>query len=80
MTKQIAQTPLSLRLIQLLGEGCQVASALGVWSMAFLGITILAANRLLGKSSGRCFAGSLFLRGRQNTPRTVFLVPVSMIL
>jgi iron(III) transport system permease protein len=42
-------------LFQLLGEGRYVASALGVWAMAFLGITILAANRMLGKKLGALF-------------------------
>ncbi|MEI8343020.1 MAG: ABC transporter permease subunit, partial [Verrucomicrobiota bacterium] len=42
-------------LFQLLGEGRYVASALGVWAMAFLAITILAASRLLGKKLGALF-------------------------
>ena len=42
-------------LFQLLGEGRYVASALGVWAMAFLGVTILAANRTLGKKLGTLF-------------------------
>ena len=42
-------------LFQLLGEGRYVASALGVWAMAFLGITILASNRILGKKLGALF-------------------------
>lgn len=42
-------------LFQLLGEGRYVASALGVWAMVFLGITILAANRVLGKRLGALF-------------------------
>ncbi len=42
-------------LFQLLGEGRFVASALGVWAMLFLGITIFAASRLLGKKMGALF-------------------------
>jgi iron(III) transport system permease protein len=42
-------------LFQLLGEGRFVASALGVWAMAFLGLTILAASRILGKKMGALF-------------------------
>jgi len=42
-------------LFQLLGEGRYVAAALGVWAMAFLAITILAATRALGKRLGALF-------------------------
>ncbi len=42
-------------LFQLLGEGRYVASALGVWAMVFLGITIFAASRILGKKLGALF-------------------------
>jgi iron(III) transport system permease protein len=42
-------------LYQLLGEGRYIASALGVWAMVFLGITILATSRLLGKKMGALF-------------------------
>jgi iron(III) transport system permease protein len=42
-------------LFQLLGEGRYVASALGVWAMVFLGITIFAASRILGKKMGALF-------------------------
>ena len=42
-------------LFQLLGEGRYVASALGVWAMVFLGITILTASRILGKKMGALF-------------------------
>ena len=44
-------------LFQLLGEGRYVASALGVWAMCFLGITILLASRLLGRKLGALFRG-----------------------
>ena len=42
-------------LFQLMGEGRFVASALGVWAMLFLGITIFATSRLLGKKLGALF-------------------------
>lgn len=42
-------------LFQLLGEGRFVASALGVWAMIFLGLTILFAGRILGKRLGALF-------------------------
>lgn len=42
-------------LFQLMGEGRFVASALGVWAMAFLGITIFATSRLLGRKMGALF-------------------------
>ncbi len=42
-------------LFALLGSGRAVASALGVWAMAFLGVTILAASLLLGKKMGALF-------------------------
>lgn len=42
-------------LSQLLGDGPYLAAALGVWAMIFLGITLLLANRLLGKKLGAVF-------------------------
>ena len=42
-------------LFQLLGSGRAIASALGVWAMAFLGMTILGASLLLGKRMGALF-------------------------
>lgn len=42
-------------LFQLLGDGRYVASALGVWAMAFLAVTILGASILLGKKLGAIF-------------------------
>ncbi len=42
-------------LLNLLGSGRSVASALGVWAMAFLGVTILGASLLLGKKMGALF-------------------------
>lgn len=42
-------------LFMLMGEGRYVASALGVWAMVFLGLTIFAASRILGKKMGALF-------------------------
>lgn len=42
-------------LFQLMGEGRFVASALGVWAMVFLGLTIFETSRLLGKKMGALF-------------------------
>lgn len=42
-------------LFQLLGEGRFIASALGVWAMAFLAVTILGASLVLGKKLGAIF-------------------------
>jgi iron(III) transport system permease protein len=42
-------------LYQLLGEGRYVASALGVWAMVFLGLTIFTASKILGKKMGALF-------------------------
>ena len=40
-------------LSQRLGDGLYIASALGVWAMVLLTLTILSANSLLGKKDGR---------------------------
>ncbi len=42
-------------LYQLLGEGRFIASALGVWAMVFLGVTIFGASLVLGKKLGALF-------------------------
>ncbi len=42
-------------LYQLLGEGRFVASALGVWAMAFLAVSIAGASIILGKKLGALF-------------------------
>ena len=44
-----------LELFQLLGDGKFIASALGVWAMAFLGVTLIGAGLLLGKRLGALF-------------------------
>ncbi len=40
-------------LFQLLGDGRYIASALGVWAMVFLAVTIASVSVLLGRASGR---------------------------
>lgn len=42
-------------LMSLLGDGPYLASALGVWAMVFLSVTILGASALLGRSLGSIF-------------------------
>ncbi len=42
-------------LMQFLGDGRFIASALGVWAMAFLAVTIIGASLLLGKKLGAIF-------------------------
>lgn len=44
-----------LELFQLLGDGPFLASALGVWAMVFLGITLTGMSILLGKKLGAIF-------------------------
>ena len=44
-----------MELFQLLGDGKFMASALGVWAMTFLGITIVGLSVLLGKKLGAIF-------------------------
>ena len=39
----------------MLGDGKFIASALGVWAMAFLGVTIAGLSILLGKKLGAIF-------------------------
>lgn len=42
-------------LMQFIGDGRFIASALGVWAMTFLAITIIGANVLLGRKLGAIF-------------------------
>jgi iron(III) transport system permease protein len=44
-----------MELFQLLGDGKFIASALGVWAMAFLGVTIVGLTVMLGKKLGAIF-------------------------
>ena len=54
-TKYYPITKAILELTQRLGDGVYVASALGVWAMVLLALTILSANSLLGKKMGAIF-------------------------
>ena len=42
-------------LYQRLGDGPYIASALGVWAMLLLSLTLLSANSLLSKKMGAIF-------------------------
>lgn len=44
-----------MELFQLLGDGKFIASALGVWAMLFLGVTIAGLSLILGKKLGALF-------------------------
>ena len=44
-----------LELFQLLGDGKFIASALGVWAMVFIGVTIMGMSIVLGKKMGTIF-------------------------
>jgi iron(III) transport system permease protein len=44
-----------MELFQLLGDGKFIASALGVWAMVFLGVTIAGLSLMLGKKLGALF-------------------------
>jgi iron(III) transport system permease protein len=44
-------------LFQLMGIGRFLASALGVWAMVFLSVTIIGSSLLLGKKMGALFKG-----------------------
>lgn len=44
-----------MELFQLLGDGKYIASALGVWAMVFLGVTMVGMTILLGKKLGAIF-------------------------
>jgi iron(III) transport system permease protein len=45
-------------LAERLGDGPGVASALGVWAMAFLGVALATAAALVGKKAGAIFRGA----------------------
>ena len=58
LLKNEAKAPITkaiLELFQLLGDGKFIASALGVWAMLFLGVTIVSLSLLLGKRLGAIF-------------------------
>lgn len=44
-----------MELFQLLGDGQYIASALGAWAMAFLGVTIAGLSVVLGRKLGALF-------------------------
>jgi iron(III) transport system permease protein len=44
-----------LELLQVLGDGKFIASALGTWAMVFLGVTIVGLSLLLGRKLGAIF-------------------------
>ena len=44
-----------MELFQLLGDGKFIASALGVWAMLFLGVTIAGLSLVLGRKLGAIF-------------------------
>ncbi len=44
-----------LELFQLIGDGKFIASALGVWAMVFLGVTIVGMSLILGRKLGAIF-------------------------
>jgi iron(III) transport system permease protein len=46
-----------MELFQLIGDGKFLASALGVWAMLFLGVTIAGLSVILGKKLGAIFRG-----------------------
>ena len=58
LSQQAAHFPITkaiYSLIMSLGNGPQIASALGVWAMIFLTVTIAGASLLLGKKLGALF-------------------------
>ena len=58
LSQQAAHFPITKAIYSLilsLGNGPQIASALGVWAMIFLTITIVGASLLLGKKLGALF-------------------------
>ncbi|MGV3664078.1 MAG: ABC transporter permease [Prosthecobacter sp.] len=60
LAQQAAHFPITKAIYSLvlaLGSGPNLASALGVWAMIFLGVTILGAGVILGKKLGTLFRG-----------------------
>lgn len=58
LAQQAAHYPITKAIYQLvsaLGDGPYLASALGVWAMVFLAVTLLGAGLLLGKKLGALF-------------------------
>ena len=60
LAQQAAHFPITKAIYSLvlaLGSGPNLASALGVWAMIFLAVTILGAGVILGKKLGALFRG-----------------------
>jgi iron(III) transport system permease protein len=60
LVQQVEQFPITRALYAFndrLGDGMYIASAMGVWGMALLAITLVAASLLLGKRMGAIFRG-----------------------
>jgi len=60
LAQQAAHFPITKAIYSLvlsLGSGPNLASALGVWAMIFLAVTILGAGLILGKKLGALFRG-----------------------
>lgn len=58
LAQQTAHYPITKAIYTLmnsLGDGPWMAAALGVWAMAFLGVTLLGASLMLGKKLGALF-------------------------
>ena len=58
LAQQTAHYPITKAIYSLLGSlgnGPNLAAALGVWAMCFLGVTIFAAALILGKKLGALF-------------------------
>jgi iron(III) transport system permease protein len=58
LAQQAAHYPITKAIYSLvgaLGNGPYIASALGVWAMVFLGVTLVGAGLILGKKLGTLF-------------------------
>ena len=58
LAQRIKYYPITKAIVDLsqrLGDGVYIASALGVWAMALLGLTLLLASSMLGKKMGAIF-------------------------
>jgi len=58
LAQQAAHYPITkaiYSLVAALGNGPNLAAALGVWAMCFLAVTILGASLILGKKLGALF-------------------------
>ena len=58
LAQQARHYPLTkaiLAFMERLGDGPSIASAMGVWAMAILGVTLIGASGLMGKRMGAMF-------------------------